>query len=122
MHFLVIDNRYGVPIYVFLEQEPSREAGRPSPRGRWVILETSTPADPGVKLPKHESGAMASIGGDPERLDRFAEFPSDAHVKAAGYSLIEPRYVGPSWETYVSVFRPEGGKRLTMAEQRSHGR
>jgi len=52
-----------------------------------------------------------AIGQDPDRLDRFVEFRSDGHVRAAGYTLIEPRYVGPSWETYLSVFRPEGEPR-----------
>jgi hypothetical protein len=49
-----------------------------------------------------------SLGRHPEYWDRFKEFRSDGHARAAGYLPIEPRYVGPSWESYLGAFRPEG--------------
>jgi hypothetical protein len=111
MHFLVIDRRFGVPIYVFLEKEASTDDGGPVMKGRWVTLESVLPPDHGVGQHAHGGASVGAIGSDPEQPDRFAEFASDGHVRAAGFTLIEPRYVGPSWETYLSVFRPEGGKR-----------
>ena len=41
MHYLVIDRRFGVPIFVFLESDPNKADGRPYPRGRWVNLKTA---------------------------------------------------------------------------------
>jgi hypothetical protein len=118
MHFLVVDNRFGVPIFVFLERDPSSVEGSPGVRGRWVTL------DP-VEIPVSKTGrahpgfaGTAAIGADPGRRDRFAEFPTDRDVRDAGYALIEPRYVGPSWETYLSVFHPEGGKRTAPSAAR----
>lgn len=67
---------------------------------------------------KFVSSDSASIGGDPNRHDRFADFPSDSDVRAAGFALIEPSYVGPSWEKYIGVFRPEGGKRSMHPDNR----
>jgi hypothetical protein len=106
VHFLMIDKRFGAPIFVFLENEPPPESG--GPRGRWVNLEVQD-----AKVKHHGVGfaSVSAIGGDPERRDRFAEFVSDGAVRAAGFALIEPRYVGPSWDMYLSVFHPEGGKR-----------
>ena len=118
MHFLVIDTRYGVPIYVFLEHDPNEVAGRARFRGRWVTLELSETGDRG-DLSHLTLGTTAAIGGDPNRPDRYAVFESEGAVRAAGYSLIEPRYMGPSWETYLSVFHPEGGNRAAPASPRA---
>jgi hypothetical protein len=63
-----------------------------------------------------------AIGRDPQRVDHFREFRSDRHVRAAGFVLIEPRYVGPSWETYIGVFHPEGGKQLQLPPRRDRTR
>ena len=52
--------------------------------------------------------ARTLLGRDPEHWDRFKEFPSDGHARAAGYLPIEPRYIGPSWESYLGTFRPDG--------------
>jgi hypothetical protein len=112
MHFLTIDKRFGVPIFVFLERDPNDDDGCPALRGRWVTLEAVPPEDHVLGRPGHGIASVAVIGGDPERLDRFAEFASERHLVAAGFTLIEPRYVGPNWQTYLSVFRPEGGKRF----------
>jgi hypothetical protein len=55
-------------------------------------------------------GRRPAIGRDPYHLDRFREFASDGAVSRGGFILIEPRYVGPSWEAYVREFRPQGEK------------
>ena len=111
MHFLVIDDRFRVPIFVFLEHDPSTGIGYPDRGGRWVTLEPAAQAELGVRRVHSKLAGPISIGGDPKRYDWFAEFPTDNDVRAAGFALIEPRYVGPSWETYIGVFHPEGGKR-----------
>jgi hypothetical protein len=121
MHFLVIDDRFRVPVFVFLELDPGRSAADPARAARPVTLEL---AYPGLERPPHAFGPAVRAGGaiglDPEHPDRFREFPSDGHVRAAGFALIEPRYVGPSWETYVSVFRPEGEGRTKAPPPRRH--
>ena len=119
MHFLVIDRRFGVPIYVFLESDPNDNEGRAKLRGRWVTLEPAASSKRNDERQHSELGTVAAIGGDPNRPDRFAVFASDGDVRAAGFSLIEPRYLGPSWETYLSVFHPEGGKRSLPSESRA---
>src|SRR4051812_25487785 len=107
MHFLVVDDRFGTPIYAFLELDPTGEPGFPGFRVRAVDLErTATPADRlGPQVP---SGS--AVGRDPGRLDSFREFRTDRAAAGAGFILIEPRYVGPSWQGYLSAFRPAGEK------------
>jgi hypothetical protein len=111
MHFLVIDSRFQVPVFVFLELDPRGPGAKPGLIVHGVTLEL-VEAD---RRRAHPGGAVVcpqvAIGQDPDRLDRFVEFLSDRHVRAAGFTLIEPRYVGPSWESYLSVFRPEGERR-----------
>jgi hypothetical protein len=117
MHFLVIDDRFRVPVFVFLEIDPRGPQTHRDLAVRTVTLELAEFAlgrvsDPGGSTIR----AAVAIGLDPGRPDRFVEFPSDGHVRAAGFALIEPRYVGPTWETYLSVFRPEGeGRSKTHA-------
>jgi hypothetical protein len=118
MYFLVIDNRYGVPIYVFLERDPNDTEGRAKLRGRWVTLDP-VPNLNGADGSNATLAAAAAIGGDPNQPDHFAVFASDGAVRAAGFSLIEPRYMGPSWETYLSVFHPEGGKHTMSIGRRT---
>jgi hypothetical protein len=84
---------------VFVEIEPRRPA-------RAVTIEAA--AAPGEHRRWAGVGPTTCLGRDPAHLDRFKEFPSDAHARAAGYLLIEPRYIGPNWESYVGAFRPEG--------------
>jgi hypothetical protein len=112
VHYLVIDDRFRVPVFVFLELDPRGPDARWARAVRGVTLEL---AETGAGGRAPAGGAVfrpqVAIGGDPERPDRFVEFPSDGHVRAAGYALIEPRYVGPTWESYLSVFRPEGERR-----------
>ena len=84
MHFLMIDHRFGVPIFVFLECDPSNDEGCPSQRGRWVTLEPVAPRLHPMGRPNHGIASMASIGADPDRLDCYAEFASDSLVHAAG--------------------------------------
>jgi hypothetical protein len=102
MHFLVIDHRFGTPIYAFLERDPHGHPDYPGLSVREVTLE------PGPPPPA--CGRRCAIGRDPARLERFREFPSEGAVARAGFILIEPRYVGPNWEGYCSQFRPEGEK------------
>jgi hypothetical protein len=119
MHYLVIDDRFRVPVFVFLELDPRRPGADPGLTVRWVSLDL---ADDQRGRQPHDHGAGVrpnmAIGRDPERLDRFLEFPSEGHVRAAGFTLIEPRYVGPTWETYLSVFRPEGERRSKVPAPR----
>jgi hypothetical protein len=107
MHFLVIDNRFQVPVFVFLERDPRDVEADPKLRVREVTLELVSQTDRacGVR-------AEAAIGADPARRDCFREFATDRTARSAGYAPVEPRYVGLSWETYLSVFRPEGGSKL----------
>src|SRR5262245_27060794 len=110
MHFLVIDDRFGTPIYVLLETDPRSEGGFPALPVREITLErwagsTITPGS-------HIGRPSASVGRDPAHLDQFREFGSDWAVARAGFILIEPRYIGPSWSSYLSAFRPEGEKPL----------
>jgi hypothetical protein len=96
----VIDPRFGTPIYVLLEMDPRRAEGYPGLEVREVTLD---PSHPGVRRQR-------TIGRDPHHLDRFQEFGSDGAAAVAGFILIEPRYVGPSWESYAREFRPQGEK------------
>ena len=102
MHFLVVDVRYGTPIYVFLERDPHGQDGYPDLIVQEVTLEADV--EPG------SVGRRAAIGRDPAHLEQFREFISDGAVARAGFILVEPRYVGPSWEGYCRHFRPEGEK------------
>jgi hypothetical protein len=100
VHFLVIDIRFGTPIYVFLEADPHGDAGYPGLAVHAVTLEEIS-----------TSGSRRyAIGRDPNCLERFREFVSDGAVARAGFILMEPRYVGTNWEGYCRHFRPEGGK------------
>jgi hypothetical protein len=101
MHFLVVDPRFGTPIYAFLERDPRGQAGYPGLAVREVSLEPGAAA---------AASRRPAIGRDPARLERFREFASEAAVARAGFILIEPRYVGPNWEGYCGQFRPEGEK------------
>jgi hypothetical protein len=113
MHFLVIDTRFGAPVHVFLEHDPRAHPGFPGFDVRAVDLET--PLGPDGEPPRW-SGAgycpTSSVGQHPWRADRYREFGSDRAVVGAGFVLVEPRYVGPSWSDYVNAYRPEGGKLL----------
>jgi hypothetical protein len=110
VNFLVLDNRFGNVVYVILESDPRTEREFPELAVREIVLECRStpgakPQDPGVC-------AGAAIGRDPAHLNRFREFGSDRAVAGAGFILIEPRYVGPSWPAYLSAFRPGGDKPL----------
>lgn len=103
-HFLIVDNRYGTPIHVFLELDPTTEPGFPGFGVRPVTLEWPA-GPPGLGVP-----AGVAIGRNPHQLDSFRTFGSDKAVAGAGFILIEPRYVGPNWPAYVLAFRPGGVK------------
>jgi len=102
IHFLVIDSRYGTPIYVFLEMDPRGADSYPELIVREVGIEFVPTTD--------RTGRRSSIGRDPHRLNCFREFFSDGAAAKAGFILIEPRYVGPTWEAYTREFRPQGEK------------
>jgi len=103
-HFLIVDNRFGTPIHVFLELDPTAEPGFPGFVVRSVTLEPPD-GSPGLGVP-----AGFAIGRNPHQLDRFRVFRSNQAVAGAGFILIEPRYVGPNWSGYVVAFRPGGEK------------
>ena len=103
--FLVIDTRFAVPVFVFLDSDPTGAAGYAGPPARRVTLSGA----PGQRLGEGVE-PWRTVGADPERGCRFAEFASDGQARAAGYAPVEPRYVGPDWASYTSVFHPEGAK------------
>jgi len=120
MHFLVIDDRFRVPIFVFLELDPRGSDAGLVGAVRAVSLEFAAAQLNGA--PRRGTDFVrpqSTIGQDPERPDRYVEFSSERHVRAAGFTLIEPRYVGPSWETYLNVFRPEGEKHFKLPAARA---
>src|SRR5262245_8604708 len=113
-YYLVVDRRFLAPVYVFLAQDPHEEPGFPGLGVREVTL---------ALQPAGQSTPMAAIGADPAQPGSFREFPSDRHARAAGFTLIEPRYVGPTWAAYLAVFRPDGPARTkTPANSRARGR
>jgi hypothetical protein len=114
MHFLVVDGRYGTPVYAFLETDPRADAGFPGLAVREVALD---PAEAAAGF-----AARVSVGLDPGRGDRFREFRSDGAVASAGFILIEPRYVGATWQGYVTEFRPQGEKPVKRPARGPGGR
>jgi len=100
MHYLVVDSRFGTPIYVFLEADPQGDAHYPGLAVQEITLEVAP--GPGNR--------RTSIGRDPNHLSRFRAFASDGAVARAGFILMEPRFVGVNWEGYSRQFRPEGEK------------
>ena len=101
MHFLVIDDRFPSPVYVFLETDPRQEEGFPGLPVHQVTLERQK-SQLGCSL----TMAVGRHVGEPAL---FREFASDRAVAAGLCLLIEPRYIGPSWKAYTRVFRL-GGK------------
>jgi hypothetical protein len=101
MHFFVVDARFGTPIYVLLENDPNGAEDYPGLAVRVVTLELIGAAGPSRRC---------ALGRDPNNLDRFREFVSDGAVARAGFLLLEPRYVGATWDGYCRHFRPEGEK------------
>jgi hypothetical protein len=96
VHYLVIDDRFAAPVYVFLDADPAAADGFPGLPVRRVELE---------RIPL--GGIMSeglTIGQQPGRVDRFREFGSDRAATAARYGLIEPRYVGATWNGYARHF------------------
>lgn len=98
MHFLFIDSRFGTPIHVFLEVDPREAEDYPGMLVRSVTIEVAPAA----------GTARPELGRDPRRPDRFREFRSESAAAGAGFLLVEPRYVGATWEAYAQEFRPQG--------------
>jgi hypothetical protein len=119
-YYLVIDHRFRVPIFVLLEEDPRTTWSDADlfPPVLDVMLELVTA--PAAVPVRGGAGVRsdAAIGRDPHSLERFREFRSDRHARAAGFVLIEPRYVGPNWESYIGVFHPEGGRPLPLPHRR----
>jgi hypothetical protein len=113
-YFLLIDRRFRVPIFVFVEVEPRRPA-------RAVTIEF-TPVGRGEHRCWVGVRPNTSLGRHPEHWTQFKEFASDGHARAAGFLPIEPRYVGPSWESYLGAFRPEGERPPKLTLPRPAGR
>jgi hypothetical protein len=113
-YFLLIDDRFRVPIFVFVELKPRRPA-------RAVTIEFA-PAGPREHRCWAGVGPNTSLGRHPGHWDRFKQFRSDGHARAAGFLPIEPRYVGPSWESYLAAFRPEGERPPKVPPFRAAGR
>lgn len=101
MHFLIVDPRFGTPIYVFLEADPNKDARYPGLVVQEITLEAIAPTS---------GPRRTSIGRDPNSLTCFREFASDGAVVRAGFILMEPRFIGLNWESYSRQFRPEGEK------------
>src|SRR5438128_1912634 len=78
MHYLVIDTRFGTPIYAFLELDP-RGDGSCTLAVREVTLEF-LPAAGGAAAGRARLGRRPAIGRDPYQLDQFREFTSDGAV------------------------------------------
>jgi hypothetical protein len=101
-YFLVVDTRFAVPVFVFLDADPAGTTGYPGPPARPVTV-ARTDAGGSVQ-------PGSTIAADPFARGRYAEFPSDGHARAAGFAPVEPRYMGPDWASYASVFHPEGAR------------
>jgi len=110
--FLVIDSRFGTPIYVFLELDPRLDDDYPGQTVREVTLES----------PASRVGGVYAIGRDPAKPERFRKFASDGAVAGAGFILIEPRYVGATWQAYTREFRPQGEGTGNTEPRRARGR
>jgi hypothetical protein len=107
VYFLVIDVRFGTPIYVFLALDPREADDYPGLPVREVTLSFPLAAEDGSG-PQRSVG-RCSVGQDPNWMNLFREFASDGAVAGAGFILIEPLYVGPTWQAYAREFRPQGG-------------
>lgn len=102
MHFLVIDTRFAAAVHVFLETDPRAEAE--FPRGLSVQDVTLEPDKPLPGSTGSGIGSGQTVGQDSERPRRFREFASDREASRAGFTVIEPRFVGPTWVSYQRTF------------------
>lgn len=101
MRYHVLDTRFACPVHVFLDVDPQSEKDFPDLAVTCVTLEHMTgPGPAGAYL-----GPAEAVGQDPWRPDRFREFRSDAAARAAGFVVVEPRFVGSTWAAYDRVFR-----------------
>jgi hypothetical protein len=100
MHFLVIDNRFGTPIHVFLEFAPEDETNELGLSVQDVKID--------LFGPEKREGRRSVLGQDPRSRNQFREFVSEEAVDNSGYVLVEPYFMGPTWGEYVRGFRPQG--------------
>lgn len=89
MVFLVIDDRLGPPVHVFLTTYPRREGGFPGLEVRRVALERLS-GD--VVFWRHGSAASAGpfLGQDPGDLDRYRQFRFERELREAGFRPVGP--------------------------------
>lgn len=93
MHYLIIDRRFPAPVHVFLEQHPLEDPAFPGLPVKSVELDSSG-----------SSGGLGSVANDPWQTSHFREFATDRAAAAAGFTIVEPRYVGPTWAAYDRAF------------------
>lgn len=99
MHFLVIDDRFPSPVYVFLDADPRPADGFPGLSVRRVRLER--------RSARNALTSFTSVGRNPADPRWYREFGSDREADAAGHQVVEPRFIGSTWKDYSRHFRPD---------------
>jgi hypothetical protein len=105
MNFLVIDDRLGPPIHVFLPTDPRREDGFPGLEVRQVALERLA-GD--VVFWKHGSAATAGpvLGQDPGDPDRYRQFRFERELREAGFRPVGVHRTPATWTAYSRLPQP----------------
>lgn len=93
VHYLVLENQGGQPIYVFVGRDPAADGG---PAGEPAAMELL----PGLA----RFGALGRpvLGQHPSGALRFREFPSAAARDAAGYVPVPNFRLCDTWADYHS--------------------
>ena len=102
MAFLVIDDRLGPPVHVFLPTDPRREDGLPGLEVRRVALERLS-GD--VVFWRHGLAASAGpvLGQDPGDPDRYRQFRFERELREAGFRPVGPHRTPATWTAYSQV-------------------
>ncbi len=102
MVFLVIDDRHGLPVHVFLPADPGREEAFPVLEVRRVSLERLS-GD--VVFWRHGSAASAGpiLGQDPDDPARYREFRFERELREAGYRTVGPHCTPATWTGYCRL-------------------
>jgi hypothetical protein len=95
MRFLVVDDRSGPTVHVFLRSDPTGEDGYPGLRVFPVTLER----------PPHPAGDGAVVARHFYFPDLFREFGSGRAAAEALFRPVGPSYVGLTWGDYVTETR-----------------
>ena len=96
MQFLVIEDRSGCPVHVFLRTDPTGEAGYP---GLPVVPVT-------LDRPPLRLGDGTVIGCHVGFPNYFREFESRQKVSEAPFVPVGPSFIGTTWGDYASDSRP----------------